>query len=258
MTIKDDCKSSRLFCLREKTDSVVRRIGCFMGNGVKVWLVMGMCALLAGCGAAEEETVPLEERRTGLEAPKYLVVVDCGHGGFDAGASGDDTGVREDGLNLAVGRLVQEELEEAGVLVVMTRRDEEALGDTKKEDMAKRGEILCTEGADAVVSIHMNHFSDRKVQGPMTFYQAGAEAGQSLAQAVMDALCGTLEIKSRLANPGNNFVTRIPQAPAVLVECGFLSNSEEERLLQQEAYRQKLAKAIAQGVLAYLSGEAGA
>lgn len=229
-----------------------------MGNGVKVWLVMGMCALLAGCGTGEEERVPLEERRTGLEAPEYLVVVDCGHGGFDAGASGDDTGVREDGLILAVGRLVQEELEEAGVLVIMTRRDEEALGDTKKEDMAKRGEILCTEGADAVVSIHMNHFSDRKVQGPMTFYQAGAEAGQSLAQAVIDALCGGLEIKSRLANPGNNFVTRIPKAPAVLVECGFLSNPEEEGLLQQEAYQQKLAKAIAQGVLAYLSGEAGA
>lgn len=227
-----------------------------MENGVKVWMIMGICALLAGCGAVKEETVPLEEKRTGLEAPEYLVVVDCGHGGFDAGASGDDTGVREDGLNLAVGRLVQEELEEAGVLVVMTRWDEEALGDTKKADMAKRGEILCTEGADAVVSIHMNHFSDRKVQGPMTFYQAGAEAGQSLAQAVMDALCGELERKSRLANPGNNFVTRIPHAPAVLVECGFLSNSEEERLLQQEAYQRKLAKAIARGVLAYLAGEA--
>lgn len=229
-----------------------------MGNGAKVWLIMGICALLAGCGAMEEEAVPLEERRTGLEAPAYLVVVDCGHGGFDAGASGDDTGVREDGLNLAVGLLVQEELEEAGVLVIMTRRDGDALGETKKEDMAKRGEILCTEGADAVISIHMNHFSDRKVQGPMTFYQAGAEAGENLAQAVMDALCGVLEIKNRLANPGNNFVTRIPKAPAVLVECGFLSSPEEERLLQQEAYRQKLAKAIAQGVLAYLSGEAGA
>lgn len=194
----------------------------------------------------------MEERATGLEPPEYMVVVDCGHGGFDAGASGDDTGVREDGLNLAVGLLVQEELEDRGVLVVMTRTDGEALGDTKKADMAKRGEILSTEGADAVVSIHMNHFSDRSVQGPMAFYQAGAEAGQALAQQVMNTLCKELNINSRLANPGNNFVTRVPTAPAVLVECGFLSNPAEEQLLQQTDYQQQLAHAIANGVMAFL------
>lgn len=223
---------------------------------MKKWILWGWCAyllLMAGCKRGEA-TIPPEQRETGLEAPEYMVVVDCGHGGFDAGASGDDTGVREDGLNLAVGLLVQEELEERGVLVVMTRTDGEALGDTKKADMARRGEILSSEGADAVVSIHMNHFSDRSVQGPMTFYQAGAEAGQTLAQQVMDALCEELGIKSRLANPGNNFVTRVPTAPAVLVECGFLSNSTEEQLLQQESYQQQLAHAIANGVMEFLAG----
>lgn len=218
-----------------------------------LWGILGAACLLGWVCRNSEEGVPLEERETGLEAPAYMVVVDCGHGGFDAGASGDDTGVREDGLNLAVGLLVQEELEEQGVLVVMTRTDEEALGDTKKADMERRGEILCTDGADAVVSIHMNHFSDRSVQGPMAFYQAGAEAGQSLAQQVMDALCEELNLNSRLANPGNNFVTRIPTAPAVLVECGFLSNPAEEQLLQQESYQQQLARAIANGVMAFLT-----
>lgn len=218
-----------------------------------LWGILGAACLLGWVCRNSEEGVPLEERETGLEAPAYMVVVDCGHGGFDAGASGDDTGVREDGLNLAVGLLVQEALEEQGVLVVMTRTDEEALGDTKKADMARRGEILCTDGVDAVVSIHMNHFSDRSVQGPMAFYQAGAEVGQSLAQQVMDALCEELTLNSRLANPGNNFVTRIPTAPAVLVECGFLSNPAEEQLLQQESYQQQLARAIANGVMAFLS-----
>lgn len=218
-----------------------------------LWEILGAACLLGWACRNSEEGVPLEERETGLEAPAYMVVVDCGHGGFDAGASGDDTGVREDGLNLAVGLLVQEELEEQGVLVVMTRTDEAALGDTKKADMARRGEILCTDGVDAVVSIHMNHFSDRSVQGPMAFYQAGAEAGQSLAQQVMDALCEELNLNSRLANPGNNFVTRIPTAPAVLVECGFLSNPAEEQLLQQESYQQQLAHAIVNGVMAFLT-----
>lgn len=222
----------------------------------KKWLFWGILwavCLLGWACKNREEGVLLEERETGLKAPEYMVVVDCGHGGFDAGASGDDTGVREDGLNLAVGLLVQEELEDRGVLVVMTRTGGEALGDTKKVDMARRGEILSTEGVDAVVSIHMNHFSDRSVQGPMAFYQAGAEAGQSLAQQVMDALCEELNLNSRLANPGNNFVTRIPTAPAVLVECGFLSNPAEEQLLQQESYQQQLARAIANGVITFLA-----
>ena len=89
----------------------------------------------------------------------------------------------------------------------------------------------------------------------MTFYQAGAEEGQKLAQAVMDALCAGLGLKARLANPGNNFVTRIPAAPAVLVECGFLSNPEEELRLQEPEYQQKLARAIAAGVRAYLQAK---
>ena len=118
--------------------------------------------------------------------------------------------------------------------------------------MAARGAILCTEGADCTVSIHMNKFSDRSVRGPMCYYQAGAEEGQTLAQCVIDALTEALGKSGRLANPGNNFVTRVPNAPSVLVECGFLSNAEDERMLCDEAYQQLLADAIASGVLAYL------
>ena len=221
----------------------------------KLCFLAVLLPLLLFRGCKEASTAPAEMRETGVTPPAYLVVLDCGHGGFDAGARGDDTGVREDELNLAVGMLLKEALEELGVQVSVTRSESEALGDTKKEDMRRRGELLCTEGADAVVSVHMNHFSDRKVAGPMTFYQAGAEEGQELAQAVMDALCAGLGLKARLANPGNNFVTRIPTAPAVLVECGFLSNPEEELRRQEPEYQQKLARAIAAGVRAYLQAK---
>lgn len=221
----------------------------------KLCFLAVLLPLLLFRGCKEASTAPAEMRETGVTPPAYLVVLDCGHGGFDAGARGDDTGVREDELNLAVGMLLKEALEELGVQVSVTRSESEALGDTKKEDMRRRGELLCAEGADAVVSVHMNHFSDRKVAGPMTFYQAGAEEGQELAQVVMDALCAGLGLKARLANPGNNFVTRIPAAPAVLVECGFLSNPEEELRLQEPEYQQKLARAIAAGVRAYLQAK---
>jgi len=187
---------------------------------------------------------------------RWLVVVDAGHGGFDAGASGGDTGVPEAELNLKVALLVEEALEDAGVRVCMTRTEAGALGDTKGADMARRGALLLIEGADAAVSVHMNKFPDRKVRGPMAYYQAGAAEGRALAAAIIDRLTEALGLKPRLPNPGNNFVTRVPACPAALVECGFLSHPEEERLLQDEAYQRTLAAAIARGILDFLEGSA--
>lgn len=204
-------------------------------------------------GCARPVTVP-EKGEPLSTPPRWLVILDAGHGGFDAGASGTATGVKESELNLQVALLVRGALEDAGAQVVMTRTGPGALGSTKREDMARRGQLLLTEGADAAVSIHMNKFSDRKVRGPMAYYQAGAAEGEKLAVAVIDSLTEALCLKPRHANPGNNFVTRIPVCPAVLVECGFLSHPEEERLLQDEAYQRTLAEAVAQGVIAYLEG----
>ena len=204
-------------------------------------------------GCARPVTVP-EKGEPLSTPPRWLVILDAGHGGFDAGASGTATGVKESELNLQVALLVREALEDAGARVVMTRTGPGALGSTKREDMARRGQLLLTEGADAAVSIHMNKFSDRKVRGPMAYYQAGAAEGEKLAAAVIDSLTEALSLKPRHANPGNNFVTRVPVCPAVLVECGFLSHPEEERLLQEEAYQRILAEAVARGVIAYLEG----
>ena len=186
------------------------------------------------------------------DPPKFFVVLDYGHGGSDSGAVGIDTGVKESDLNLQLGERVAKALEDRGCFVLRTRTGADAIGKTKRDDMAARGAILCTEGADCTVSIHMNKFADRSVRGPMCYYQAGAEEGQALAQCVIDALTEALGKSGRLANPGNNFVTRVPNAPSVLVECGFLSNAEDERMLCDEAYQQLLADAIASGVLAYL------
>ena len=206
------------------------------------------CMPAAPCVPVRIETKP----------PRWYVILDYGHGGRDCGAIGADTGVKESDLNLTVGEKVAAALEERDCRVLRTRTDRDALADTKRSDMALRGAILCTEGADCTVSIHMNKFADRSVKGPMCFYQAGAEEGRRLAQCVTDALCAALERPARPANPGNNYVTRIPDAPSVLVECGFLSNPEEERDLQDPAYQQRIADAVADGVIAYLEsrGEA--
>ena len=202
------------------------------------------------CAAPATPCVPI---RIETKPPRWFVVLDYGHGGSDCGAIGVDTGVLEADLNLALGERVAAALEDRGCYVLRTRTGKDALADTKRADMARRGAILCSEGADCTVSIHMNKFSDRNVKGPMCYYQAGADAGKALAQSVTNALCRTLRRPERLANPGNNYVTRIPNAPSVLVECGFLSNPDDEKALQDPAYQEKLADAIADGVTAWLA-----
>ena len=144
-------------------------------------------------------------------------------------------------------------MEDRGCFVLRTRTGTDALGATKRDDMAYRGAILCTDGADCTVSIHMNKFGDRSVKGPMCYYQAGAKDGQALAESVIGAVCASLGRDPRPANPGNNYVTRLPSVPSVLIECGFLSNPEDERNLQDPDYQQKLADGIAEGVMNYLT-----
>ena len=216
---------------------------------MKRTLSLLLSVFLFGCVAP---TPPCQPYELTAEPPQYYVVLDYGHGGSDCGAVGIETGVKESDLNLAIGERVAAALEDRGCFVLRTRTGADAIGKTKRDDMAKRGAILCAEGADCTVSIHMNKFADRSVKGPMCYFQAGAEDGRVLAQAVIDALTEALGKSGRLANPGNNFVTRIPTAPSVLVECGFLSNPEDERNLQDADFQQLLADAIADGVLAFL------
>ena len=180
----------------------------------------------------------------------FTVILDAGHGGADGGAVGVN-GTVEAGLNLMVAELVRDALNNAGCTVIMTRTGADALADSKSADMQARRDII-SQDADAVVSIHMNKFSDRSVKGSMAFYMIGSDEGKLLAQSVINAVTAATGQGSRLANPGDYFIIRECPAPAVLVECGFLSNSAEEELLNSAQYRQKLASAIAEGVMEYL------
>lgn len=223
------------------------------------WIVTAACAvamlgMIRSARQAIPQGQPAEETTQPATAAAFTVVVDAGHGGMDGGAVGTETGVVEAGLNLAVALLLQEALEARGVRVIMTREDENALAETKRADMDARREILCNETADLVVSIHMNKFTQRSVSGAMAYYMQGSAQGETLAQCVIDSVCDAIGQKRRAANPGDYFVIRECAVPAVLVECGFLSNPEDEKNLQDEAYQGKLAEAVAEGILAYMEG----
>ena len=192
------------------------------------------------------------ESQSVMRVSKPTVVIDAGHGGVDGGAVGRTTGVREDGLNHIVAKKLKDLFEKNGFKVVMTREDERSLGPTKQADMAKRREIIKNAGADVVISIHMNKFQDSRVSGPMVFYHKDSEEGKKLAELIQTELNTRLDPpRPRTFKPETYFILRAGECPCVLVECGFLSNEREERLLQTNEYQDQCAKAIYAGVRAY-------
>ncbi|MEG1548219.1 MAG: N-acetylmuramoyl-L-alanine amidase [Clostridia bacterium] len=204
--------------------------------------------LISLSASVPEPALPAEQ---GSVIKVYTVILDAGHGGSDGGAVGRN-GTVEAGLNLAVTKLVKAALEADNVKVIMTRSDDSALGKTKNADMAERKRILNTENVDAVISIHMNKFNDRSVKGSMAFFMEGSTEGEKLAQAVIDAVTDATGQGRRAANPGDYYVIRETPTPAVIIEGGFLSNSDEEAMLKDPDYQAKLASGIANGIMAYL------
>jgi len=200
-----------------------------------------------------------EDRYLATFSPTYgkTIVIDPGHGGFDAGASGV-SGSREDEINLAIALKLRDYLEHEGAKVVMTRKDHNAVADTKRKDMEKRVEIIRKSKPDIVISIHQNKFRQPQYYGAQTFYMTGSEEGKRLAKCIQDHLIRVLNRgnKRQIKPAGDLLILKAGNAPTVIVECGFLSNPEEERLLKTEKYQDRVAWAIYSGVVEYFASPA--
>ncbi len=213
--------------------------------------------------ALPEASAPPSAVRTSAPADPLAgltILVDPGHGGYDGGARCRDSGIWEKEINLSVALEVEKALIRRGAKVVMTRREDVDLtreprpaGLTKKrQDMQARIDTAVENGADMVLSIHMNEYRSRAESGPQVFYRAGCEAGRLLAGCMQEALiAGLTPAKKRVAMPGDYFILRL-EIPSVLVECGFVSNAREEALLLDASYQARLAEAIADGAAEYL------
>lgn len=189
------------------------------------------------------------------------IVVDAGHGGIDFGVTGENTGVKESDLNLAIAMDLKESLEELGFEVVLTRKTEAGLYDTtakgfKKRDMQKRKEIIEREQPSLIISVHQNKYPSQKVRGGQVFYAAQNEGSKKLALGVQEKVNALYEgegVKHRKAMSAEYFMLNCYPCPSVIVECGFLSSSEDERLLNTSVWRKKIATALAAGVMGYFA-----
>ncbi len=189
------------------------------------------------------------------------VAVDAGHGGIDVGVSGKQTGVKESDLNLAIALLLKEELEERGFEVILTRKTEAGLYDTtakgfKKRDMQRRKEIIAERDPALLISVHQNFYPSKIVRGGQVFYaerSEGSRAFASVLQTRLNELYSTQGGKGRKIKCGEYFMLQCHPCPSVIVECGFLSNAEDERLLQEKGWQRQMARCIASGVVEYVA-----
>lgn len=217
--------------------------GIFLLRGGGILCLCIICLCLWHTGGAQAALFPLAGMR---------VVLDAGHGGWDPGKTGEG-GADEKTLNLAVTERLAEYLTQGGAEVICTRKTDTALGESKRTDMAERKRIANETGADLLISIHQNAFPSAAARGAQVFYHKSSEQGKILAECVQENLKKRVDGSNGRAakENGDYYILRTTEVPAVIVECGFLSNAEEERLLNDAAYREKLAWAIYCGVLDY-------
>ncbi|MDD3167904.1 MAG: N-acetylmuramoyl-L-alanine amidase [Eubacteriales bacterium] len=200
-----------------------------------------------------------------------LIVIDPGHGGMDGGAS-SDAGVTEKEINLSIAFYIRELAEADGWKVAMTREEDKGLGDSvsktirskKTADLIARRDMIRDIKPTVAVSIHLNSFKqDRSVRGAQAFYPVGSgeqsiiEESKKLAEIIQEQLVSGIADGSDRTALGKRDVLMFknPVVPMVIVECGFLSNPEEAKLLEQEEYQRKLAKCIYEGILLYTGRE---
>lgn len=176
------------------------------------------------------------------------IVIDAGHGGVDGGVQGKSTGIKESEINLAIAKLLEDYLIENGFDVVMTRTTSDGLyksgvSSKKLSDMNARRTIIEGAKPDMVVSIHQNSYPLSSVSGPQVFYYQGSETSEGYANAIQKVLNSTFK-NDREAKTGDYYMLSCTEFPSVLVECGFLSNANEESLLASAKYQARMAYAI--------------
>lgn len=231
---------------------------------MKAWWKSRLCilgvlclCLLAGAAAPRpaRRAVPAKPVQQQADEPLdgFVILVDAGHGGTDGGAVARDSGTLEKELNLKVAQALRNELEISGAQVIMTREADMEYSRNKRADLTARLELAQSGNADLLVSIHMNEYRSRGESGPQVFYRAGQEQSRLLAGAIQEAMIRELNpAKKRAAMPGDYFILSLG-IPSVLVECGFLSNAAEEKLLLSEDYQLRVAQAVRDGIVEYAS-----
>lgn len=185
----------------------------------------------------------------------FTIVIDAGHGGRDGGSVGVN-GTIEKEINLDYAIALKDKLVENGFRVEMTRKNDDGLysltdKNKKMSDMNERFKIIKRTNPNLVISIHMNSFTNSSAKGATTYYRKADEASKQCADLIQKSLNAYCNAKQTAGKVGDYYMLNCSYYTAVLIECGFLSNPEEESLLNNKQYKNKMIDAIFKGILLY-------
>ena len=214
-----------------------------------------LCVLLGIGVIISIAAINLSVPTIATKATNRTIIIDAGHGGGDPGAIGI-SGSLEKEINLNISLKLQKLIEQNGGIVLMTRADDNGLGNSKREDMKVRKKLREENSGDIFISIHLNSFPQESCQGAQTFY-ANNDESKNLAEKIQKNMVKYLdENNTRIAKRLTDvYLLKNVNIPSVIVECGFLSNSREEELLKSEDYQDKIAFSIYAGILEYFGEE---
>lgn len=191
------------------------------------------------------------------ENTQKIILLDPGHGGIDGGAVSKNGTVEKD-INLSIGKKLKVNLEKKGYKVIMTREDDIGLysdkgriRDKKNEDLNNRCKMKKESNCDIFISIHLNMFEQSQYYGAQVWYAKegeSAELAHILQQNLIKDLNNNNKRKEKCAKGAYKILRCYTDIPSVLVECGFLSNLEEEQKLKTDSYQEKIATSLANSI----------
>lgn len=235
----------------------------FMGRLAVFMVFLFACTLFLGRYGVSEGFMTDSDVLANEDKHIYTIVIDAGHGGEDGGAVGVN-GKLEKELNFAIATRLQEILESKGYHAVLTRKDDRLLyteeqniyGQRKLYDLRNRLEIAAKEENPILISIHMNSFPQAKYSGLQVYYSKNHPASRALASKICTEVQQNLqpENKRQIKEAGSSiYLLNRATMPAVMVECGFLSNQGECQLLSDAAYQSKLSLVLSDAIIAQIS-----
>lgn len=222
-----------------------------MGDKVR-WILALLFLVLVLIGIRKVESIVTQgEVKTG----QADVVIDAGHGGKDPGKVGVNDALEKD-INLQIAKKLQEELESRGISVLMTREEDKGLydedADNKQvQDLKRRVELINETAPALAVSIHQNSYPDPAIKGAQVFYYTSSVEGKQLAKRLQERLVKGLDPQNHRQAKANDsyYLLKKTACPIVIVECGFLSNPQEEALLTDSVYQERVAWNIFMGIM---------
>ena len=207
-----------------------------------------LCLFVFSIQIISAQSLPLQDT---------IIMVDAGHGGRDSGTYYGD--ILEKDINLEIAKELEKELTKYGAIVYMTRKrdvDLSSIYDSAKKrgDLYRRLLLIKEKKCDLYISIHINWYDDNTLRGSEVLYNSINKENKVLAQSIMNRFKKELD-SNRNIKTTDLYMYRNTTTPGVLVECGYLSNPAERKLLQKEEYQKRLAKTIIKGIIDFMRKE---